>query len=315
MTAPSRSRWPSFEQGNWYALAPVPLVAWPAFRLATGAVRWEYLVFLVIPPLLAFASRTTKKLFIGLYPLGLVGLLYDAMGLVQNVGLTESKIHLCDLRAVEAQLFGFTTNGEPATLHDWLQARATLALDVYFAVPYALFIFSMVAFAIFLWRKDFRALQRFGWTFFLVNLAGFVTYHVYPAAPPWYFHTHGCVVDMTVTASEGPNLARVDAWLGYPYFHGMYARASDVFGAVPSLHVAYPLVIVFEGWRHLGTKGRGLALWFWLSMCGAAVYLDHHWVLDVVVGTLYAALSVAAIRHVFAVRERAPDALAARSTS
>ena len=28
-------------------------------------------------------------------------------------------------------------------------------------------------------------------------------------------------------------------------------------------------------------------VWFYLSMCFAAVYLDHHWMFDIVLGSLY----------------------------
>ena len=28
-------------------------------------------------------------------------------------------------------------------------------------------------------------MRRFAWTFFFLNVAGFLTYHLYPAAPPW----------------------------------------------------------------------------------------------------------------------------------
>ena len=139
-------------------------------------------------------------------------------------------------------------------------------------------------------------MRRFTWCFFALNVAGFVTYHVYPAAPPWYFHTHGCAVDMLAHASEGPNLARVDAWLGVPYFAGMYGRASDVFGAMPSLHVAYALIVVLEGWATFHPSGRAASLAFFCLMCFSAVYLDHHWVLDAVAGSVYCTIIVVAAR-------------------
>jgi membrane-associated phospholipid phosphatase len=105
-------------------------------------------------------------------------------------------------------------------------------------------------------------------------------------------------VDLLAHASEGPNLARVDALIGVPYFHGMYGRASDVFGAMPSLHVAYALLVVIEGWASFGAGLRAAAVAFYLSMCFAAVYLDHHWVLDVVAGSAYC-VAVAVVAHRF----------------
>jgi inositol phosphorylceramide synthase catalytic subunit len=173
-----------------------------------------------------------------------VALLYDAMRFVKNVGLSESGVHLCDLREAEIRWFGFSAGGVRMTVHDWFQAHNTLWLDVVCAVPYAAFLSVVIGYAIFLMFKDFATQQRFVWGFFVLNVAGFLTYHVYPAAPPWYYHLHGCAVDLQAAASEGPNLARVDQLVAIHYFAGFYGRASDVFGAMPSLHVAYPLLMV-----------------------------------------------------------------------
>jgi phosphatidylglycerophosphatase A len=205
------------------------------------------------------------------------------MRFVQNVGVTAARLHVCDLRALDARWFG--AGGR--TVHDWLQPHALPALDRLCAIPYGTFIGVAIAFAIYLYVTDYPAMKRFGWTFLLVNLCGFVTYHLYPAAPPWYFHTHGCVADLSTHASEGPNLARVDAWLGVPYFAGLYGRSSNVFGAVPSLHVSYPMLVLLFGWPRFGALGRTLSVAFLVSMCFAALYLDHHWVIDVAMGLSY----------------------------
>jgi inositol phosphorylceramide synthase catalytic subunit len=140
--------------------------------------------------------------------------------------------------------------------------------------------------------------QRYAWVFLLMNLAAFITYHLYPAAPPWYYHAHGCEISMTALPSEGPRLAHVDAVLGITYFKGIYSRSSDLYGAVPSLHVAYPLLIVVEGWRSFRWLGRSLSLLFLFSMGFAAIYLDHHWVCDVMLGFTYCVASVALVRFI-----------------
>lgn len=276
-----------------------PFVAWSLFRLAQGHARWDYVAFLVVPPALALATPATKRLFVGIYPLGVVALLYDAMQLVRDVGISAERVHVCDLRQLEIALFGVTVDGRRTTVHDWLQAHSTPALDLLFAVPYGTFLFAYIATGLFLWRRSHRALVRFAWCFLILNVGGLLTHHLYPAAPPWYFHAHGCEVDVGAAASEGPNLARVDAWIGVPYFRGMYGRASEVFGAMPSLHVAYPLVIMLEGWPWLGALGRAGTVAFFGTMCVAAVYLDHHWVVDVVVGLAYGLGSIAIVRRIW----------------
>lgn len=102
----------------------------------------------------------------------------------------------------------------------------------------------------YLYRFDYEAMCRFGTAFLVINVFGFMTHHAYPAALPWYFHQHGCAVDLMARASEGPNLARVDRMLGFPYFASFYAGSSNVFGAVPSLPVAYPLLIMLDPGPH-----------------------------------------------------------------
>lgn len=240
-----------------------------------------------------------KKLALGFLPFVLVGLLFDAMRGFQNVGVSAASVHDCDLRAREIALFGVTVNGQPGTLHDWLQLHSTPLLDRLCAIPYAIFIIVCIACAMWLYVRDHRRMVRFGWCFFGLNVLGFVTYHLYPAAPPWYFHAHGCVVDMSAHASEGPNLARVDAWLGFPYFAKMYGKAAAVFGAMPSLHCAYACLVAVEGWATFSKPWRAASVAFYVFMCFSAVYLDHHWVLDALAGSLYCVLVVLFFRVVF----------------
>lgn len=280
-------------------LLAAALSGWAGFRLVLFGVTWERLAFLLAPLLLAGWSPASRRLFGAIYPAGMVAVLYDAMRFVNQAGSTTERIHLCDLRDLEVRLFGITLGGQPTTVHDWLQANATPALDLFFAIPYATFVFVYLGVGLFLWTRSHRALVRYAWCFFFMNAAGFVTYHLYPAAPPWYFHAYGCVVDANASAWEGPNLARVDAWLGVGYFQGMYARSSEVFGAMPSLHVAYPLVVVLEGWAWFGGLGRVLSSAFFVAMCVAAVYLDHHWIVDVVAGLAYGLAAVALVRRLW----------------
>jgi phosphatidylglycerophosphatase A/membrane-associated phospholipid phosphatase len=254
--------------------------------LLRGERRWDYVAFPLLCVVLAFGSGWTKRLFVGLYPIGLLALVYDAMRFVKDVGVTAERLHICDLRSLDMEIASATVDGARGTVHDWLQGHASLALDVLCAIPYGTFIFVTLAFATYLYTKEPAALPRFGWTFLLVNVAGFAVYHLYPAAPPWYFHAHGCAVDLGAQASAGPNLLRVDAWMKIPYFGAMYGRSSDVFGSVPSLHVAYPMLVVLFGWRAFGRTARALSLLFLGSMCFSAVYLDHHWILDVLLGLL-----------------------------
>jgi inositol phosphorylceramide synthase catalytic subunit len=289
-----RGLWP-----RWTLLPGAPFVLWALFWVFYGGLRWDHVALATVAPAVAYWGPRTKRLYLGLLPVALVGLLYDSMRFVKNWGLSESTVHVCDLRTAELRWFGVDVNGTAMTLQDWFLTHHHIVVDAICAIPYAGFIPVFVGYAIYLYFKDFSAQQRFTWTFLALNIAGFITYHVYPAAPPWYFHQYGCTVDLHAAASEGPNLARVDALMGIEYFKSFYGRSSDVFGAVPSLHVAYPLVIALEAWGRHRFFGRALSILFYVWMCFSAVYLDHHWVIDIALGSLYAVVAVLALRWFF----------------
>ncbi len=288
-----RLLWP-----RWTLLPVAPFVLWTLFWVFRGQVRWDHMAVCAVAAVTAYGTRTSKRLFYGILPLGIVGLLYDAMRFVKDVGLSETTVHVCDLREIEMRLFGVTVDGVRQTLHDYAQLHARAWMDAVFAIPYGMFLYAVFGFAVYLFVKDYSAALRFTWGFLALNVLGFATYHVYPAAPPWYFHDYGCVVDLSASASPGPNLLRVDRMMGLAYFSGFYGRSSDVFGAVPSLHVAYPLLMIIEGWSRRGVALRGGLIAFYLWMCAAAVYLDHHWVVDIVLGSLYTIAVAVAMRQV-----------------
>ena len=291
-----RTLWP-----RWTLLPPAPIVLWCAYCIVVrGERRWEQVLLPLLIIGLAYGNATSKKLVIGLYPLALVGLAYDAMRFVKNVGLSPDTIHTCDLQAMDARLFGIRHDGVLQSLPDFFYTHHWDVLDALAAIPYGTFIYATVLYAGYLFVRDFTAIQRLAWTFFVVNMIGFTTYHLYPAAPPWYVHAHGCRADLLAHASEGSHLARVDAWLGFRYFAGFYSRSNDIFGAVPSLHVAYPFLMALEGWRRHKWLGKSLTSGFFVAMCCSAVYLDHHWVFDVVLGLLYTIVSYTAVSWYFA---------------
>ena len=278
-------------------LAVLTFWAWVMVMVARGTLRWDQLAVAALGTALAFGPPRARLLFRGVFPLGLGGLSYDAMRFVEKVGLSESTVHVCDLRALELDWFGITSGGQRMTIHDWVQPRATALGDVVCAIPYGAFLFIVIGYCVYLFVRDFDSAQRFAWSFLVVNLAGYVTYHLWPAAPPWYFHQHGCKVDLSTVASAGPNLMRVDAMLGVPFFAGIYGRASDVFGAFPSLHVAYPTLMIAAGWHLHRALGRALLVLFLTWMSIAAVYLDHHWVIDIVAGIGYGVAAAYAARR------------------
>ncbi len=87
-------------------------------------------------------------------------------------------------------------------------------------------------------------------------------------------------------APEAAGAARFDALLGVRWFAGYYGRNANVFGAIPSLHVGQTFLAVLYAWQFRSL--RGFTTGFWLLVFFASVYLNHHYVIDGLVGMVFA---------------------------
>ena len=119
--------------------------------------------------------------------------------------------------------------------------------------------------------------------FFIANIFGFLGYIIYPAAPPWYYFEYGNELINTVPCNAA-GLARFDDMLGINMYRAMYSQGTNTFGAIPSMHAAFPLLLVYYS---LKFKNHWLTALFTLSLIGiwfGAVYSAHHYVIDMILG-------------------------------
>jgi inositol phosphorylceramide synthase catalytic subunit len=261
-----------------------------AMRLTTGSRPEQFLlcgVFL----LLAVWSDASRRFFTGTLPFLLFGVVYDLTHITEPF-FRYLHIHVEEPYRFDKLYFGIQTSGGVLTPNEFFALHHWPAIDFFTGLAYIVFVWWAIGFGVYLAlrRRDpvgRRLLLRFGWTFLLLNVVGFATYYVYPAAPPWYVADYGFgPVHMEATSSLA-GAARWDALTGIPYFAAFYGRSADVFGAIPSLHVAYPLLTFLHG-RELGKRWLDVASFgLFLLVSFAAVYLDHHYVLDVLLGVAY----------------------------
>jgi predicted RND superfamily exporter protein len=276
------------------------LGAYLAIAGATFGIRVEQVIVCGVMVVLCVWSDRSRQVFSGLLPFVVFGVIYDLSRLAKPL-LRHLTIHVQEPYNFDRIVFGINGAVGRMTPNELFARHHWPAVDFVTGLSYITYIYWALGFAIYLLmfrRDDFgrRLLARLGWTFAAVNVIGFATYYIYPAAPPWYVAEHGLgPADLSVAASPAA-AARWDAMTGIPYFAAFYGRAADVFGAIPSLHVAYPLLVFIYG-RALRKPALDAANFgMYLLVCFAAVYLQHHYVLDVAVGTAYALAGVAGER-------------------
>jgi membrane-associated phospholipid phosphatase len=156
----------------------------------------------------------------------------------------------------------------------WKDVGATIIYFLHFPLP--------LIFAFFLWVKDKQQYYQFVIALIALSFSGFITFLLFPAAPPWYAADEGLISVTKIT-----NLA-VDhvgwSWnLSYYYSH----LNPNPVAAMPSLHAAYPTLV----WLALRRYNKRLSWFFlpypplvWLS----TIYLGEHYVIDVIAGAAYA---------------------------
>ncbi|XP_002157325.2 uncharacterized protein LOC100211216 [Hydra vulgaris] len=170
--------------------------------------------------------------------------------------------------------------------HRFLSNFASPVLDFLAAIPYLIHFPLPALFLIYLLIAENRRKYIFSflWCAGWVNLVTIIIQLIFPTAPPWF-------VDSAVFDNEGhfiksisneAGFHRLDALLGHNIFHGIYSASPLKFGAFPSLHVAWPaIILVNEPWI---SKRFAWFHMIWISW--AAMYSNHHYAVDALGGIL-----------------------------
>jgi hypothetical protein len=236
---------------------------------------------------LFYLSGPTRRFILGFSVFIVFWIIFDSMKAFPNY--RYNSVHIGSIYNAEKTLFGFYpgsgVSGMHVTPNEYWLTHSNSVLDVLAGLFYLCWIPLPLAFAGYLFYKDKNAFFRFALTFLLINLLGFIIYYVYPAAPPWYVEQYGFGFNPH-TPGNTAGLGRFDKLLHVSVFSSLYAKSSNVFAAMPSLHASYPLVTLYYGIRTRQGKVNILFATIMVGIWFAAVYSSHHYVLDVLAGIL-----------------------------
>nr|BEK66468.1 phosphatase PAP2 family protein [Kitasatospora purpeofusca] len=176
---------------------------------------------------------------------------------------------------------GLYTPGSP---HWYDYASVTVYMSHFFTV--------FVVLAV-LWRRRHDRFRHLLTCYLVLTFAGFATYILYPAVPPWLASQEGHLPALTRVVSD------VLGGIGLPRAASVFENgsqfANDV-AAMPSLHSAYPAMLLFFFWPTAARWLRVLLVAYPLAMTFALVYGAEHFLVDVFVGWAYAAAAVYGVR-------------------
>ncbi len=234
-----------------------------------------FLVFLTIFALYGHGKEYVRKFA----PFVALLVAYDALRGV--VPLISHRVHFTEMINFDRWMFG----GHVPTV--WLQQvfyQASLNwYDYYFYFVYMLHFLSPFIIAALIWRYRPSRYWQFAGALLLLSYAGFITYIIYPAAPPWMASELHLIDPITKIST-----AVWWSW-GVHSVPNIYAHFNpNPVAAVPSLHSAYPMLQLLFVHKFFGRRASLPFAIYPISMWIGVVYLGEHYVVDVLLGILYA---------------------------
>ena len=231
--------------------------------------------------------RQILQLILDWLPLVLVLWAYDlSRGAADSLGIG---VHVEPMIEFDRFVFAGSTPTE------WIQARiyepdAVRWWDVAFTLVYTSYFIVPFAVAGVLWARDRLAFLGFTRRLVSLTLAGLATYIAFPAAPPWMAARDGLLEDVYRTTSKGWEVLGVGT-------AGLFSKGQgsvNLVAAVPSLHSAFCALVAMFLWSRVRPSLRPLLALYPLLMGLTLVATGEHYVFDVLLGWLYAALVMVA---------------------
>ncbi|MEO5569901.1 MAG: phosphatase PAP2 family protein [Bacteroidia bacterium] len=254
-------------------------------------------VFLVCFCLTAyFFHPSTRRFITAFFIFVIYWIVYDSMRICPNYSV--NMVHIRQPYDFEKSLFGITVGGNTLTPNEFFKLHTHTFLDIISGIFYINWVPVPLMFAFYLLIKDKINFIRFSYAFVLANFIGFSIYYMYPAAPPWYVDQYGFDFHLNTPASTA-GLSRFDDFFGISLFHSLYAKNANIFAAIPSLHAAYPVIVLYFGLRRRMGRVNILFFIFLSGIWFAAVYTGHHYIIDLLIGAACAILSLFLFEYAF----------------
>lgn len=223
--------------------------------------------------------RRTRSFILDWVPFLFILLSYDFLrGFADNLGPRADFVNLIEM---EQRLFGSIPTIELQKV--FYDPHAPSLLDFIATIFYFLHFALPLSFGFMLWLYNRGHFRQFVTGVLLLSYAGWMTFLSYPAAPPWLASNEGYLPKvhkiLDVTLSSFP-----DKWNLPSVYHNFNPNPV---AAMPSLHAAYPLLILLFALKFFKFKAL-ISVPFVFGVWISIVYLGEHYVVDIIAGAIYA---------------------------
>ena len=264
------------------------------YGIALGITLWadglplsrDRLLMWILLGLLAFSLTNVRgwarSVVLEWIPFAIILWVYDLLR-GQADGLFFDTHVLPQLRADEI-MFGGTAPTVTLQQHLWDGFSQIHWYDYAAWLVYVSYFLGTYTVAAFLWWINRPLFRRYVVMVSVLAFMGFMTYALFPAAPPWLASELGALEPTT------RSIGVIWGHIPIAHFNTLFEKGTEyanAVAAVPSLHAAYTLLITLVLWRLAPWWGRVLlALYPW-AMAFALVYTAEHYFSDILLGWAY----------------------------
>jgi PAP2 superfamily len=262
-----------------FAVATVVLV-WTQGLILSRDWLFGWLLLGLLAVSLSDPLRWARGVIVDWLPLMVVLLCYDlSLPVRQWLGIVP---HVWPQLDADRLVFGQL----PTT---WLQHRLYGAGSPHwydyaaFWVYLSHFFVTLLVLAV-LWKVSYSRFRRYRALVVALATAGFVTYVLFPAVPPWMAAGEGHIEPVTRVMAGMWDAVGIAPAKALFENHGEFYNQE---AAIPSLHAAYPMLLLLFFWG-AGRWARTGLIAYVLAMAFTLVYSGEHYVADILIGWLYA---------------------------
>lgn len=218
-----------------------------------------------------------------LLPFGVLLLIYESFRGV--VPYLNDKVNFTWMIDMDKLMFGGTL--PTVALQEWLWNGALKWYDFIFYMTYMLHFILPLFLVILVWKLRPAHYWRVVSVYVVLSFAGFLTYLLFPAAPPWMAAQQGYMPEIHRVSSD------VYAAMGLHDTISVYnGIGPNQVAAVPSLHAGYATVFSVMVWMLFGWRWGALTLVYPFIIFAGTVYAGEHYVIDELLGAFYAAVTI-----------------------
>jgi membrane-associated phospholipid phosphatase len=237
-------------------------------------------------------------------PFLLLWIVYDQMRYIAD---NQDWINVKPVYNLEFEMFGWMFGDKIPAF--WAQEHQNVIITLFFSFIYTVHPIAPLILAIVIYykSKDQETFKEFSHAFLLTCYLALITFALYPVAPPWYIWNEGNGLlfrqpEMLTNIKESAaGLIKSDDYLSITAFGDFYGSFnSNPYAAVPSLHSAFSCLTAYYTiyrYKHKSNKVWLFAIYPVTVWC-AAVYLNHHFVVDLIAGLIYAYFSIKIVRFI-----------------